>query len=68
MIREISFGNIEVELVSSMQKDRGTSESDAPFRIAILGDFSGRANRGIFESGAALAERRPHPVDRDNLD
>ncbi|MGH9430656.1 MAG: type VI secretion system contractile sheath domain-containing protein, partial [Terriglobia bacterium] len=36
--------------------------------IALLGDFSGRANRGLSEAGAALARRRVVPVDRDNFD
>jgi type VI secretion system protein ImpC len=39
-----------------------------PFRIAVLGDFSGRANRGIVEAGRVLAGRRPVRVDRDNVD
>ena len=34
----------------------------------MLGDFSGRANRGVVETGAALARRTPIPVDVDNLD
>lgn len=41
---------------------------DTPFRIAVLGDFSGRASRGIVETGRALAARRPVRVDRDNVD
>ena len=41
---------------------------DTPFRIAVLGDFSGRANRGIVETGRALAARRPVRIDRDNVD
>jgi len=41
---------------------------DTPFRIAVLGDFSGRANRGIVETGRAIATRRPIRVDRDNVD
>ena len=40
-------------------------DSDEPFRILILGDFSGRANRGLH---AALAGRRPTPIDLDNFD
>ena len=39
-----------------------------PFRIALIGDFSGRANRQIVEKGRALAARRPLRVDRDSLD
>ncbi|MEX2026048.1 MAG: type VI secretion system contractile sheath small subunit, partial [Pirellulaceae bacterium] len=38
------------------------------FRIAVLGDFSARANRGQLEKGDALAARKPLKVDIDNLD
>ena len=38
------------------------------FRLAVLGDFSGRANAGTMETGAALAKRKPIKVDVDNLD
>jgi type VI secretion system ImpC/EvpB family protein len=41
---------------------------DTPFRIALLGDFSGRTNRGIVETGRELAARRPLRVDRDTVD
>ncbi len=41
------------------------AEPDAPFHILILGDFSGRKNRGLH---APLAGRQPVLVDRDNLD
>jgi type VI secretion system protein ImpC len=41
---------------------------ETPFRIAVLADFSGRANRGILETGRALAARRPVRIDRDNVD
>ena len=42
------------------------TDSDAPFRIAVLGDFSGRASRGLFDP--TLKGRRFIPVDRDNFD
>lgn len=38
------------------------------FRIAILGDFSGRAARGLLEVGDALARRRGIPFDVDNVE
>lgn len=38
------------------------------FRLALLGDFSGRANAGRLETGEALAKRRPIRVDVDTLD
>jgi type VI secretion system protein ImpC len=40
-------------------------DSDTPFRILVLGDFSGRANRGVH---ADLAGRRPTLVDLDNFE
>jgi type VI secretion system protein ImpC len=40
----------------------------APFRLAVLGDFSGGANRGRLEVGADLARRKPIRVDVDNID
>jgi type VI secretion system ImpB/VipA family protein len=38
--------------------------SEAPFRILLLGDFSGRANRGA----PAPPSRKPVMIDRDNFD
>ena len=38
------------------------------FRLAVLGDVTGRANRGLMETGAALAGRKPIAIDVDNFD
>jgi type VI secretion system protein ImpC len=38
------------------------------FRIAVLGDFSGRSNAGSVEAGQSLAARKPHLVDVDNFE
>ena len=54
-------------MVSDMEETRVAPEPEIPFRILFLGDFSGRANRGIFEPGT-VADRSPQLVDRDNLD
>jgi type VI secretion system protein ImpC len=51
-----------------MDETSGMPEPETPFRVCILGDFSGRVNRGIFETGSALASRRLLVVDRDNFD
>jgi type VI secretion system protein ImpC len=58
------------EIVVRVRREPATSEltSDSPFRVALLGDFSGRGARGQLESGQALARRKPLRVDRDNLD
>ena len=56
---EVSFGRI------------GNVKRATPgpaFRLAVLGDFSGRANAGIVETGDGLAKRKPLKVDVDNLD
>ena len=67
MAKPISFGELDFEIVASMEKAREVLEPDTPFRVLILGDFSGRENRRVFESGAALSGRRAVEVDRDNL-
>ena len=46
---------------------------DAPgsrrkFRIAVLGDFSGRGNHGDLETGAALGNRKAFKLDFDTMD
>ena len=37
-------------------------------RIAVLGDFSGRANKGELDTGDDLADHRPMKIDVDNID
>ena len=39
-----------------------------PMRILVLGDFSGRASRGLIDHGDALAERPTPAVDIDGID
>ncbi len=56
---------IELEVRPGRQR-AAEREADAPFRILVLGDFSGRANRGICEPAAAC--RRTYRIDRDNFD
>ena len=41
---------------------------DTPFRFAILGDFSGRANRSADETTDEIRERHGHKIDRENFD
>ncbi|HUO10997.1 MAG TPA: type VI secretion system contractile sheath large subunit [Phycisphaerae bacterium] len=38
------------------------------FRILVLGDFSGRANRQLMETGDAVAGRKVHAIDQDSFD
>jgi type VI secretion system protein ImpC len=59
---QVNFGTVSGEIAHEARS------SSAPFRIAVLGDFSARANRGELETGADLAGRKPLKVDVDNLD
>lgn len=52
----------------SLSSKKRAAAPNAKFRLALLGDFSGRANAGKSETGAALAKRKPIKVDVDNLD
>lgn len=56
----VNFGRLD--------RPRGVPAPSKRFRLAVLGDFSGRANAGLLETGEALARRKPVPVDVDNLD
>jgi len=55
----------------------GTMSADRPepqklerkrFRLAIFGDFTGRASKGQLETGDALAERKPMVLDPDTFE
>jgi type VI secretion system ImpB/VipA family protein len=59
---ELNFG-----MMSDSAGERKVAPS-APFRLAILGDFSGGANKGRLEVGDDLAKRKPLRVDVDNID
>jgi type VI secretion system protein ImpC len=54
--------------VSLGAQPAGRPRREDPFRIAVLGDFSGRATRGPAASGGELLSRQPVAVDRDNLE
>lgn len=62
MSYQINFGNLPVA------RSTPHAPKTRSFRIAVLGDFSGRANRGELEVGEALAARKPLKVDCDNFD
>src|SRR5438132_14004229 len=57
------FGTIQ-SAGEPIQAPKATS----PFRIAVLGDFSGRQNRGQTGSSKDIAARRLLRVSRDTLD
>jgi type VI secretion system protein ImpC len=65
MSNRFDFGGVNIRASEESAVARPTSET--PFCMAILGDFSGRENRGLIEP-KAVGERRPYLVDRDNFD
>lgn len=62
MSYEVNFGTIR------LGNSRPASRKTGSFRIALMGDFSARANSGKLETGAALGDRKPLKVDCDNVD
>jgi type VI secretion system protein ImpC len=68
MSAPFSFGNVEIDLTAADASAAREVEPDAPFRILVLGDFSGRANRGLSHRDPPLSERKPVLVDRDNVE
>ena len=68
MPKPISFGELDFNLVASMEETRGAPEAETPLRILLMGDFSGRVTRGQEQSRTALSNLRPILVDRDNFD
>ena len=60
MTLDLSFGTISAA--------RADGPKPARFRIALMGDFSGRAAKGEVEVGSDLAKRRPIKLDVDTLE
>ncbi|MEI9893467.1 MAG: type VI secretion system contractile sheath large subunit [Chthoniobacter sp.] len=59
---QVNFGTINVAASKS------AAGKSSKFRLALLGDFSGAANRGRLETGSQLAGRKALRVDAENLD
>ena len=62
---EFSFGEIQFDVSLGIAAALARRDPEAPFCVAVLGDFSGRANRGLREP---IGQRRIWRVDCDNLD
>ncbi len=50
--------------IAQRERARARTDEETPFRILIVGDFSGRENRGL----AARSPLKPVAVDRDNFE
>jgi len=60
MAIELNFGSLDMPPVEAGKPGR--------FRIALMGDFSGRAAKGEVEIGSDLASRRPIKLDVDTIE
>jgi type VI secretion system protein ImpC len=65
MPERFSRTSVQLDVETGTQAVHERPDPDTPFQILIMGDFSGRANRGLH---APLTGRRPRQVDCDNLD
>ncbi len=66
--KPISFGSLECHLVSSLKDSVAKACEGTPFRLLVMGDFSGRASRGALRAAASLVDLRPIQVDRDLIE
>jgi type VI secretion system ImpB/VipA family protein len=68
-------GGMNFEFTSGGKRPQGQSSArperpdpETPFRMLVLGDFSGREHRGISQTSSAIDSRRPIAIDTDNFD
>ncbi|HOO46971.1 MAG TPA: type VI secretion system contractile sheath large subunit [Deltaproteobacteria bacterium] len=66
MTKPISFGELDFRTVSSLEDSHARPGQEKPFRILIMGDFSGRSSADL--SSPDIALRKAAEVDRDNID
>ncbi len=64
MSLSFSFG----KLTSNQSVGVDLPKPETPFRIVVLGDFSGRAARGEKGSADDIGRRRARKIDRENFD
>lgn len=59
---------IELDVNAGRERAVSAPDDDTPFRILVLGDFSGDRSRASASPSLPLANRRPIPIDRDSVD
>jgi type VI secretion system protein ImpC len=68
MTETFALADVEGELVATLEQLDARPSDDVPFRVLLIGDWSGRRNRGLSASSEELKAWRPLLVDHDNLD
>ena len=66
--KPIPFGSLECHLVSSLKDSVAKDCEETPFRLLVMGDFSGRASRVALRAVASLVDVWPTQVDRDLIE
>lgn len=61
-------GRLEFEFGIGPAGASSARRQQGPMRILLMGDFSGRENRGVLETGPALAKRPIRMADIDNFE
>jgi type VI secretion system ImpB/VipA family protein len=64
MALTVSFGRLN----STQSVGTDAPKDDTPFRVAVLGDFSGRGAKGEVDDAEAIGRRRARKVDRGTLE
>ena len=60
-----SYAGVVLDVEPGKRRIDATPEPDSPFQVLIMGDFTGRASRGVIEP---VLGRRPIQVDRDEIE
>jgi type VI secretion system protein ImpC len=68
MSKPLTFGKSDVFLSSTLDGTSGTIDPNTPFRILILGDWSGKGSRAVQKSSNEIGRMQPIFVDRDNFE
>lgn len=67
MPKTTTFADVQLDVAPGSARVQAAPDSDTPFRILVLGDFSGRESRGVREP-EGIRQRKPILVDRDNFE
>ncbi|HWA16897.1 MAG TPA: type VI secretion system contractile sheath large subunit, partial [Gemmatimonadales bacterium] len=62
------MSDFHLDITAGRDRSQAQPLDDTPFRIALIGDWSGRGSRGVVDSPGKIAARQPHSVDRDDLE
>src|SRR5438067_2871782 len=58
---------LDFELTLGRKREKSRTDDDAAMRVLLVGDFGGRASRGV-QAHRNLATRKPLAIDIDNFD